>query len=452
MVRASSGQGVPLVDLDFRSPATGDPPALVEDDKTDSLGYFQTLVDSALWDVSWIADVGQRLAPLRLLSVDLRADQDVGVLSLSDAFLLQGTVTDLGFFPVADADLDVRPAGEGAKLWTPQDNSDEAGEFALILPPGTYDITATPPLGFELAPVTARSVALSSDLALPNLALPPAVELRGRCKDPFGQDVAGVDVDVDSLPNRARLEIPGDQSDANGEFRVLVPAWDFRVTLSPAVADRLLPVRFDSLHITGPRDLGEISFPSGHWVSGTVAAAGAGTPIAGANLDLRRLSSGALAITPGDVTDGTGFFRITTDQDLYRLTVIPPTGDYDTLVIEPFRTLGDTTVALELELRTVDVAPVVGSGGEIDLYVPRPNPGRGRVTIQFTALGPEVELSLWDVAGRRVALLYRGEGGRDRRLVWSGLSGDGRRVPAGVYSLRLVSAAGTRTRRLVWLP
>src|SRR5207244_2368094 len=202
-------------------------------------------------------------------------------------------------------DIDIRKAGDRDKLVITNDNTNSSGSYSIVVPPGIYDISASGPPGAPYAAATARSVdATAGDTDVPNLVLPPGFEMRGTCRDTHAVAVAGVDVDVDSLPLIRRLETKNGISDATGLFKVMVSAWKFRVTLSPPVATKLIPVRYDSLQITGARDLGTITFLRGHWVSGTVVESGSHVPIPGANLDFIRKSNGQLAVTPGDATDG----------------------------------------------------------------------------------------------------------------------------------------------------
>jgi hypothetical protein len=445
-----SGAGVPSVNLDFHDPNTGGVPANVQDDATDANGFFGALVDAAVWDVSFIAPESARVAPRLIPAVNLASDASLGDVALERGYLVQGTVTDDGFFPLFDADIDVRPAGLRTKLFTPQDNTDESGYYQLILPAGTFDITGNASANEPLASATARSITVAADRWVPNLMLGPAVELRGRCQDPGGVRVAGVDVDVDSLPHIRRQETDHDASDTNGDFRVLVAPWKYRVTLSPPVVTKLLPVRFDSLQIDGDRDLGTVTFGSGHWVSGTVVESGTGIPVAGANLDFIRTSNGTTAITPGDVTDGAGFFRVTTDADLYRVRVNPPTAAYDTLIVQPFRSLKDTTVTFTLVRRVSGVGVAGRAPSRLALSAPWPNPASGPVVLSIAGVGP-VELGVWDLAGRRAAMLYRGTLAGARTVSWDGRAAGGAPLPAGVYLIRLTDGAAVVARRLAWL-
>ena len=80
-----------------------------------------------------------------------------------------------------------------------------------------------------------------------------------------------------------------------------------------------------------------------------------------------------------------------------------------------------------------------------------PNPATAWAIIRFeTARAGRVRLELYDVAGRRVRRLVdeeRGAGGYE--LAWRGEDDQGRGVPPGVYSLRLVAPDRTDVRKLV---
>ncbi len=85
------------------------------------------------------------------------------------------------------------------------------------------------------------------------------------------------------------------------------------------------------------------------------------------------------------------------------------------------------------------------SGVALDVY---PNPARGPVSVSLVLARPQqAEVALFDVLGRRVARLHDGPlaaGPHALRLATVAL-------PAGVYVLRVRSASGSLTRRLVVL-
>jgi len=85
-----------------------------------------------------------------------------------------------------------------------------------------------------------------------------------------------------------------------------------------------------------------------------------------------------------------------------------------------------------------------------------PNPGAGAIRIDLALGGPAgagvaTELALFDLAGRRVAVLDRAVMSAGARSVtWNGRLADGRPAPAGSYLLRFRAADGrVFTTRLV---
>jgi len=83
---------------------------------------------------------------------------------------------------------------------------------------------------------------------------------------------------------------------------------------------------------------------------------------------------------------------------------------------------------------------------------PTPSVGSARISFTLTKAGP-ARAAIYDVAGRLVRTLTDGprEAGR-HALLWEGADERGVRRAAGVYLLRLETAEGRLTRRLVWIP
>jgi hypothetical protein len=91
------------------------------------------------------------------------------------------------------------------------------------------------------------------------------------------------------------------------------------------------------------------------------------------------------------------------------------------------------------------------AAGEWRVTGPSPQPARGAQTLEVVAIRPvELEVSVYDVAGRRVRALHRGPiPAGTTSLVWDGTGGDGRHVPAGVYLLRITGGDRRVTARSI---
>jgi hypothetical protein len=83
----------------------------------------------------------------------------------------------------------------------------------------------------------------------------------------------------------------------------------------------------------------------------------------------------------------------------------------------------------------------------------RPNPFNPVTAIRYAVPARErVELSVYDVAGRRVATLVDGEvDGGYHDAVWNGTSDSGEAVATGIYFARLSAAGETRTQKMILL-
>uniref|UniRef100_A0A832I593 FlgD/Vpr Ig-like domain-containing protein n=1 Tax=Eiseniibacteriota bacterium TaxID=2212470 RepID=A0A832I593_UNCEI len=96
-------------------------------------------------------------------------------------------------------------------------------------------------------------------------------------------------------------------------------------------------------------------------------------------------------------------------------------------------------------------APGASGPAAFELRGAWPNPVRGSTRIGFSlAQGGAAEIAVFDVAGRRVAMLFRGavEPGA-HAVTWNGRFDDGRLAPAGVYRCVLQTAVGRQARSLV---
>lgn len=100
-----------------------------------------------------------------------------------------------------------------------------------------------------------------------------------------------------------------------------------------------------------------------------------------------------------------------------------------------------TACALPQEIEYEDGSALAALGPDADLApIASPNPFRGSARLSFVvpdAEGAEVELGMFDVAGRRVASLARGRFGPGSHVVqWDGRGVDGVRARAGMYFVR----------------
>lgn len=107
------------------------------------------------------------------------------------------------------------------------------------------------------------------------------------------------------------------------------------------------------------------------------------------------------------------------------------------------------------DLRTASLAADVAEGGTtsggVTLDPLWPNPLRGQAEIEFTLpRQAQARLSAYDTGGRQVEVLIDGVLASGRhRVGWLGRDPAGRRLPAGVYLVRLETEMGAIGRKVV---
>jgi hypothetical protein len=120
-------------------------------------------------------------------------------------------------------------------------------------------------------------------------------------------------------------------------------------------------------------------------------------------------------------------------------------------------TPGFITTGAGTQLVTITGTPTGVDGGEapaaFTLEQNIPNPFNPRTTIRFSIPAPaHVDLTVYDVAGRRVTTLVDRDMGAGRAAVeWNGRDTRGRRVASGVYFYRLVAGSKSETKKMVML-
>jgi hypothetical protein len=94
-----------------------------------------------------------------------------------------------------------------------------------------------------------------------------------------------------------------------------------------------------------------------------------------------------------------------------------------------------------------DAPPVFG------LMQNYPNPFNPVTTIRYSTPGAgHVDLTVYDVSGRRVRSLVRGDQPAGAHsIVWDGRNDGGRQVAAGVYFYRLAAGRSSSVRKMVVL-
>ena len=147
-------------------------------------------------------------------------------------------------------------------------------------------------------------------------------EIRGVVQDSTGQPIFAARFDV-FTPDGAKLPVH-DNSDADGSYRLIVPAGRYDLACLPPAASGLAPHLQRNVSIYGITRLDWTPGPSVK-VLGRVMGPD-DNPVWGADLNFDRLTDGARQPALGDKTNLFGSFAAYLEPGEYRLTVTPPEG------------------------------------------------------------------------------------------------------------------------------
>lgn len=219
---------IDLVDLD-----TGGT-LIVPNDATNAFGNFQVVAPLGAVELRLDATtVSSQTLASKKVTLNLSVDTSIGNVTLPPGFHLTGTVESSQGDPVTGADTDTTDAATNVKVYTPHDNTDDNGDFDVVVPAGTYHFEVCPDFSDHLVAKTVFNVAVAGPTSLGTIVLVPGFVLSGTVKSGAGANLADVDVDVRFTPAGLAVTLCNDNTAANGSYAVIVPSGTFDVTFTP---------------------------------------------------------------------------------------------------------------------------------------------------------------------------------------------------------------------------
>lgn len=311
------GVGVAGVDLDFFVVGTGkeEKPG---NDITDAAGNYSTTVKPEIYNVTYRAPAGVRLAGHLQPSVNLNTNQSVNV-TLKDAVFVSGRVVrqDTGEV-LPGTDLDFTDLASGQKIFTPYDNTGADGRYTVPVPKGVYEVAfngpepvlpTDPPQMASLA-LKEVSVAPGRDVALPQVSLPRGYHVTGELQNDKGDLLASVDLDFYEDATGRKTFTKADNTDARGRYDVIVPVGTYTLEFDPpAGAFEAAKVRTNVVVTAAGAALGIDVLPEAPALSGLVKDPD-GNVLRRVRLDFTRTSTGAAVHTANNWTDATGRYAV----------------------------------------------------------------------------------------------------------------------------------------------
>jgi hypothetical protein len=348
--------------------------------------------------------------------------------------------------PVAGADLDVKAAGGGDKIFTPHDMTIADGTAVAVLQRGTYLFQIDPPPGTPLDRAVLNNVAITADTTIA-VSLPEAIRVTatGQVVDEFGTGVEGVELKARLKINDKPVFIPNPFTDPLGGFVLAIPIGLYNVFVSPPRGAKLIAVELPGVEVAADSSWGVTTLKEGVLVFAEVRSP-SGAVISGADLDVVLESTQETIFTPHDNTDANNAAEAVLAPDTYTFIVTPPTGSpYEMASLNGLVITRDTTIVVNLATAPGNV-PVGGKLGN-----GHPNPFRSATTVPYTVLqASDLTVGVYNVAGQLVRVLASGFHPADTyETTWDGRDRSGARVSSGVYFVRLNSSSGKDTRKVI---
>ena len=188
------------------------------------------------------------------------ADTDLGDIQLDPGFTVEGVVRTSLLVPVQGADFDAYDSLTGERVLTLNDNTDELGEFEVVLPAGQYDLELCPP-----APFLAQEfpgVTVTGNVLVPPVTVQTGVQLSGQVSHVLGGPVGGIDVDVRTQSTGEGLPLCEDNSNGQGAYSVYVPPGVYKVIFSPPAGSLLAPVTVENVVVAAAATLDVVLSPA----------------------------------------------------------------------------------------------------------------------------------------------------------------------------------------------
>jgi hypothetical protein len=322
------GQPVVSADLDFFQVGTKTrvdptpPGAPAQSERTNLLGQYSLLVKPDTYDIRYQPPSGRTdLATVLISNVAIQGDTILTV-TLPHGVPLSGVVRTRSGNPVPDVDLDLTDDATGRRVPTPGDNTGASGAYQVVIQPGTYTVSFTPPQGARLAAAQIRGVVVRGATRL-EVTLEAGLEISGLVQDASGAPLGGVDIDVDDAATGERIHTVEDVTTPDGWFAVIVPEGRFDLTFVPPAGLALAAGIVRGVAVSADASLSAVTLAAGVQVRAEVRGPD-GQPFPGAKALFFESQSSLRYPAPGAVAGGDGRFTIRLPPALYYVRILPP--------------------------------------------------------------------------------------------------------------------------------
>jgi hypothetical protein len=313
--------GVPNVDLDVIDTLT-QLKLSISGDVTDQNGNYSIRIPVGDYDITYEPLVSTHLVPQKLAGLSLANDTTINI-SLSAGVILSGKVSNQSSQGIPLVDLNVTNSATQQRLFTPSDNTDASGNYALVIPAGTYDIDFNTPTGTRYVAKLLSNQVITSDKTL-NVILSTGFYVSGKVSDPLSSGVASVRIGADYTYTGQEQLITNKLTDGAGNYQIVLPSGLFRLSFDPPLTTGLAGLYLYNVNISKDTVI-NVTLPNGVSLSGTVTNVST-QPILNVDLDIYTVATGLKVFTGNDNTDSNGNYLVRVAPQSYHVVFNSPEG------------------------------------------------------------------------------------------------------------------------------
>lgn len=283
--------------------------------------------------------------PLEVDDVFLFGDTDLGTIVMDPAHTLTGTVVDEDGVPLPGIDMNIYDA-QGVAIDLNNDNTDNAGNFSVLVPQGTWDVVhrqVTSTNNEERIPHGFLELTIDKNLDLGTIVMPLGFHVFGQVIGSSGEAIVDANLDAEQAATEIAIYLNHDVSNPDGAFDILLPAGSMNVEVDPPPTGPVRQPQLIEVEVTspGPIDLGTVVLPDAELLSGRCIDS-AGNPIPFVDVELLVSATGASYPTIHENGGSDGTFSVALSPNTYDLMLLPPsTTPLAPLLIEQIEVLTD---------------------------------------------------------------------------------------------------------------
>jgi len=448
-VRNAASAAIVGATVDFLDPVTSAKLTTLGN-QTDGLGVYSVAIPKGLVKIHVKPPAGQLYVAQEHL-LDLQANTTLDF-TMQTGVSFSGTVTRTSSAVVAGVDIDVVDPVTKAKIFTPGDVTTAFGQYAVVVPPGTWEVQVEPPVATLLAALTQTMPINGPTIFSP--VLQAGVLVSGNVKKFDNSALANVNIDAVNAMTLVNVPLVGDNTDAAGNFSVVLMPGTYKMQYKPVATLGLVAQETAPIAISTTTNLPPAILQAGIIVTGTVVDF-VGTALPRTSIVVQVQNTSTFILTP-QKTDLLGKYATVVPAGNYQFTFTPDPAE----IVSPPVVLSNRAINFQQHLvncrfgvnATTDTGnPTLGAvPAAVVLRQNTPNPFNPTTHIEFElAAAADARLEIFDARGRLVRMLLAGmQPAGVHRVIWNGLDERGAPAASGAYYYRLQTPRGASTRRM----